>query len=201
MGAAMYCMVHTKAGRPYRAGPTPAGACERMRAHASVGNPLTTNFEHARTARRRPAPLHRPQPSRTPPRLLVIEHDPEMHALLRDILADDYVITEPPAPVSIAAIDAEDPDVMLMGIDDGASPSGLTSDEIAALASRHMRLYHVPIVILTADAAVLGPRLTNLNGVTVVSLPFDLDTIRCVLRSVVRNGVHASADVRPAADG
>jgi hypothetical protein len=56
-----------------------------------------------------------------------------------------------------------------------------------------MRLHRVPIVILTADAELLGDRrLAELFGATLVSLPFDIETMLCVLKSVSR---HAGAPI------
>ena len=57
--------------------------------------------------------------------------------------------------------------------------------DMLALASRHVRLYRVPVVVLTPDP-VLGAtqRIAQSVSVTLVAMPFDVETLRCVMRSV-----------------
>lgn len=123
-------------------------------------------------------------------RLVVLERDTEMLALLTDILAGDYEIAAPPDPISITAVDMQEPDVLLVG-----TVEGLTPVEIVALASRHMGLRRVPIILLSADGDVLADasRLTRYRSVTVVSLPFDVDTIRAVVDSVARHAANPAS--------
>jgi hypothetical protein len=124
-------------------------------------------------------------PRRATPRVVVIEHDPEMRSLLCDILAGDYEAVVPGTPITIADIDDQEPDVILVGTVDGAT-SSLTPDQIAGLAKRHMRLHRVPTVLLSArpGAVSVGHDATVRPEVTVIPLPTDMATILAVLASV-----------------
>lgn len=121
-------------------------------------------------------------------RIVVVDDEPELVQLFVDIFSDDYEVIAAPTPVAIAGIDALDPEVMLIGTVAPGSLAALTADEIVALARRHMRLRHVPIIVLSANPHVFreAQRLAGVTGVTVVSLPFDLATIQYVLSSVRR---------------
>ena len=116
-----------------------------------------------------------------------------MIAVLRDVFADDYEVVTPAHPATIVAIDAEEPDVLLVGTLGG----GLTPDELVTLTTRHMRLSAVQIVLLSAEPNVLANagRLKQHSGVTVLSLPTDLETILCVVDTVARAG-HAQRPSR-----
>jgi hypothetical protein len=119
--------------------------------------------------------------------MVAVSCDAEMVELLREIFGDDYEVTAPPHPASITAIDAGDPDVLLIGTSDG----GLTPGEIVVLAAAHMRLREVPMIVLTPDPDVLqdAGRMSLFPRVSFVALPFDLDTIRSVLHSIARAAV------------
>lgn len=136
------------------------------------------------TSRGMTTPVAAAELAATPPRVVVLERDIEMVTLLREIVGADYQVVAPAGPPSIVAIDAEDPDIMVIG---GLDP-GLTADDIIALAARHMRLHDVPIILLSADADVLtdAGRLTQHPSVTVLSLPFDVDSVRGVLLGLSR---------------
>jgi len=139
--------------------------------------------EQSRTERSLPTPRLSSQVAR--PRVVVVSCDGEMSQLLRDILGDDYDVTAVAEPTSMVGIDAADPDVLLVGLSIGG---GLTSDEIVALAARHMRLRTVPVVLLSTDPNLLqhAGRLSHSAGVTLLSLPFDLETVLSAFGAAVQ---------------
>lgn len=149
---------------------------------------MITHLERLPDERGLPRVAYRPLPRRSRRRIVVVEDDLEMLELLRGILDPEYEVAVPAAPVTIASIDAEDPDVLVIGTADSGPGASLSPAEIAALAGRHMRLHRVPVVVLTADATILADaqRLAEPRAVTVVLLPFDVETINCVLKSVAR---------------
>lgn len=156
---------------------------------------MTTLLDHSDRTRARQFRRHvsRVQAA-TRPRLVVLEDDPDIVALFGDIAADEYDLVALPRETHVPAIDAQEPDVLLIGTVTSDSSSALTPQELAGLAARHMRLHRVPIVILTADAELLGDRrLAELSAATLVSLPFDIKTMLCVLKSVSR---HEGSPVR-----
>jgi hypothetical protein len=144
---------------------------------------LATNLSAPITERPLPTPAHIPELGTSRPRLVVVSCDPEMRQLLQDI-AEGYDVTGLSHPVSMTAIDVEEPEVILVGTSEG----GLTPDQIVALAASHIRLRQVPIVVMTAEPDLLADarRMSRFPGVRLVSLPFELDTILSVLQSVVR---------------
>jgi hypothetical protein len=125
------------------------------------------------------------------PRLVVLACEPDMIDVLREVLANDYEISAPPHPAGIGAIDAEEPHAVLVGTLDG----GLTPDELVALTRSHMRLHDVPIVVMSAQPDVLGHagRMPHLAGVTLLSLPVDVETIRLVVEAALRDPARLTA--------
>ncbi len=137
-----------------------------------------------------------PSPDRalSRPRLVMLEDDTDLATLLRDVAGDDYDLVPVRRDATIAAIDAMEPDVILVGAWAGESSTALAPTDIASLAARHMRLHRVPIVVLTADVRLLGGnRLAELGGATLMSLPVDLETFRSVLTSVSRRATPPAA--------
>ena len=128
-----------------------------------------------------PAPSVQTATSR--PRVLVISSDVEMAQLLQDILVDDYDVIAQPHPTTITAIDGEEPDVVIIGTLDG----GLQPEEIVALAARHLRLRHVPMIVMSFGSDLLegARRVSGDSSVRLVSLPFDADTVLSVVNSVM----------------
>jgi hypothetical protein len=104
--------------------------------------------------------------------------------LLRDVLMDSYDVGTPQPPASVAAIDAFAPDVVIVGTAD----DGRTQHELIADAAGHVRLHDVPFVLMSADPNLLdhAGRLSMFPHVRLVSLPFDLDTIRSVTDAAAR---------------
>jgi hypothetical protein len=106
-----------------------------------------------------------------------------MTELLNDILIDHYDVIPQAHPTTITAIDSDQPDVVIVGTSDG----GLAPDEIVALAASHMRLRQVPFVVMSFGPNLLerARRLSGHPAVRLVSLPFDADTVRSVVNSVM----------------
>jgi CheY-like chemotaxis protein len=122
----------------------------------------------------------RPFPIPVPPtHVLVIDDDPDVLALLRDLLADEghRVTARPCADLSPAAVAALAPDAIVLdclapGTEGGwALLEGLRADPATAL---------VPIVLCPAAGpravAALVPRLARL-AVRLVPKPFDIDRL------------------------
>jgi DNA-binding NtrC family response regulator len=145
---------------------------------------LATNIGVAPSPRPLTAPTRGTPRLNARPRLVVVSSDAEIVQLLRDTLANRYEISALTEPPSITAIDSRNPDVVIVGVRRG----GLTADEIVAMASRHMRLRSVPIVVMSGDPNLLhdAGRLSSFPGVSFVLLPFDVETIRSVVDSAVR---------------
>jgi hypothetical protein len=140
--------------------------------------------------------LQRTSPNRalSRPRLVMLEDDTDLVTLLCDVVGDEFALVPVSRDATIATIDAMEPDVILIGAWVGESSTALAPTDIASLATRHMRLDRVPIVVLTADVRLLGgSRLADLGGATLMSLPVDLETFRSVLTSVSRRATPAAA--------
>lgn len=150
---------------------------------------MSIHLQPTRGAGHRSTRSRRTVPPRARPRLTVVEHDADMLALLRQLLGEDFEIAVPKAPLTVSAIDAERPDVVLIGTVERGGTTAVTPEEIVGLAARHRGLRRVRTVLLSADPTVLGraAQLAGLSGVTVVAMPFDADTIRSVMRSVARD--------------
>jgi hypothetical protein len=133
------------------------------------------------------------------PRLVTVDEDASTLQLLLDVAGADFEVTSLISPVTMPEIAAAEPDLILiggMGCDGGA---GLTTEEIVTLAARHMTLRAVPIVLMTSDPVMAqGERLRAHPSITLVSVPFDAQTIRAVLASVSRRAVRGSAARLPA---
>jgi hypothetical protein len=117
------------------------------------------------------------------PRVVVVCSGVEMTELLNDILIDHYDVIPQAHPTTITAIDSDQPDVVIVGTSDG----GLAPDEIVALAASHMRLRQVPFIVMSFGPNLLerARRLSGHPAVRLVSLPFDADTVRSVVNSVM----------------
>lgn len=131
-------------------------------------------------------------------RVVLLERDPEMVSLMRDILKECCEVVVPASPASIGDIDRANPDVVVIGTA-AASPGELSTEQIVILARRHMG-QRVPIVVLSAEPNVLAGAgsLMHLGGVTVISMPFDAETVWRVLDSIVGEFPEASASRLPA---
>jgi hypothetical protein len=147
---------------------------------------LASHPSPAFTERSLPFPAPHSQVVTSRPRVVVVSSGVDMAHLLEDLLSDDYDVLAQPHPTTITAIDGDEPDVVIVGTLDG----GLTPEEIVALAARHLRLRHVPIIVMTFGPDLLegARRLSRDSRVRLVSLPFDADTVRSVVNSVMAPG-------------
>lgn len=132
-------------------------------------------------------------------RVVLLEQDPEMVSLMRDILNECCEVVVPAGPASIGDIDRAKPDVVLIGTS-AASSGELSTEQVVILARRHQGLRGVPIVVLSAEPNVLASAgsLMHLGGVTVISMPFDAETVWGVLASIIFEVPQASASRLPA---
>src|SRR5688500_12682987 len=176
----MYCTIHTAAASVSCAGRTWRRVGRTIGLQTPEGE-MTTDLSQLPITSR-PTPLIERRISK--PRLVVLACDPDMVEVLGDVLADDYEVSAPPHPASIGAISAEEPDAVLIGTLAG----GLTPDELVALMASHMLLHGVPVVVMSAQPDVLGHagRMPHLAGVTLLSLPVDVETVRLVVEAAIR---------------
>ena len=132
----------------------------------------------------RPLPVAREW--REHPRIVVAGHDPDLTQLLTELLRPEYdVVTLDGAP-TVAGLAAAKPDAILLGTSACGSQATLRPHEIATLASRHMRLQGVPMIVLAATAEPLkdAGRFSDASAVTVIRLPFDAISFLSAVRSV-----------------
>jgi CheY-like chemotaxis protein len=134
----------------------------------------------------RPLPVAREW--REHPRIVVAGHDPDLTQLLTELLRPEYdVVTLDGAP-TLAGFDAAQPDAILLGTSACRSQAALRPHEIATLASRHMRLQRVPMIVLaaTADPLTDARQFSDASAVTVIRLPFDAISFLSAVRSVAQ---------------
>lgn len=181
----MFCTIHTDARNSYRVGRTRLEL--RLTMQPGIrGTLLSTGFVKAPMRRRPPNSARRGTSRSRRPRVVLMDADREFAELLVEIFEDDYEVVTRPRPTTLAEIDVNGADVVIIGTVDPQSRAAVARDEIVARIRRHVGERTVPIVILSCGPNVLGEAegLAGIGGVTVVMLPFDLDTIESVLESV-----------------
>ncbi|MEU7167706.1 response regulator transcription factor [Streptomyces morookaense] len=132
-----------------------------------------------------------------PVRILVVEDEPKMRALLRRALTEEgYAVDtadDGPQALSIAQVAAFDAivlDIMLPGLD---------GFEVCAQLRRHGQ--RVPVLMLTARDAV-ADRVAGLDGGAddYLTKPFSLDELLARLRALIRRGPAERPPVLEAGD-
>ena len=125
--------------------------------------------------------------TREPPRIVVINDNPEFLELMADILDDDagYEVTLLDGQrCSISDIADARPELVIIDLLLG----GASGWEIATLARADDRLADVPIVVCSADVAALRDRadeLERIGNVHVLAKPFGIDELTDVVVRLV----------------
>ena len=133
--------------------------------------------------RRYLAPMH----AAGPPRITVINDNPEFLELMSAILDDDagYAVTL--VNGEAAAIDdiaASAPDLMIIDLLLG----GASGWDIVALSRADARLAGVPIIICSADVLALREReseLAQIGNVHVLAKPFGIDALQSLVERLI----------------
>lgn len=120
-------------------------------------------------------------------RISVVDDDGEMRSLIAEIFSEAYEVAES-SPDSMTSIADQEPDLIIVGLLDQSRRELLSGWEIVALARRHRRLSHVPIVMLSTDMTLMTDRdrLATYSGLHVAAVPFELDDVRAIVGSVAR---------------
>lgn len=120
-------------------------------------------------------------------RILVVEDDPDVHALLQMLLEDAghtvWACTDGAGALALATGTGSAPDLVLL---DGALPGELDGLDVASALRRHPLTERVPIVMLTARSGPHDERRGLEAGATEYVLkPFDtgelLDRVAALL--------------------
>lgn len=122
-------------------------------------------------------------------RVAIVHDDPELLDLLRDLLAQTHMVRTVTAAESMTLIAGHKPSLLVVGPLQGSGGS-LNSWDVVALARAHRALRHIPIILLSADLDGLmadGEQIAQFAGVHVIGLPFDLDVLLGVIRTVERD--------------
>jgi DNA-binding response OmpR family regulator len=121
-------------------------------------------------------------------RITVVDDHSDMLSLMRDIFGDAYEVSELRCPASMVGIADQRPDLLIVGPVCGSTGASLSAWDIVALARRHMLLRNVPIVLVSPDVALMADRdrLAMYSDLHVVTAPFELDVVRAVVESVLR---------------
>ena len=118
-----------------------------------------------------------------PPRLLVLDDDEGVRALLRSILEDEgYLVTDAPIPPSIDELQTMAPDLVVLDLRFRSGGDGLAF--IAALRGEP-GVAHLPVVVCSAAIDRLRDEAAAIAGLgaAVVAKPFDLDDLVVAVRS------------------
>ncbi len=137
------------------------------------------------------------------PRVAIVHDDPDLLDLLRDLLAQTHLVRTVTSAESMTLIAAHKPSLLIIGPLQSTGGS-LNSWDIVALARAHRALRQIPIILLSADLDGLmadGEQIAQFAGVHVVGMPFDLEVLLGVIRTVERDvRQSATATGKAAAD-
>jgi CheY-like chemotaxis protein len=132
-------------------------------------------------------------PELAPPRISVINDNPEFLELMSAILDEDagYAVTL--LTGETAAIDdiaASAPDLMIVDLLLG----GASGWDIVALSRADQRLANVPIIICSADVVALRDReaeLEHIGNVHVLAKPFGVDQVTALVEQLIGTAVRS----------
>ncbi len=126
-----------------------------------------------------------------PPRISVINDNPEFLELMSAILDDDagYAVTLLTGDsTAVDDIAASSPDLIIVDLLLG----GASGWDIVALARAHERLADVPIIICSADVVALRDReseLEEIGRVHVLAKPFGIDEVTALVERLIGTAV------------
>jgi len=126
-------------------------------------------------------------PAASPPRITVINDNPEFLELMSAILDEDagYAVTLVNGEAAtIDEIATSAPDLMIVDLLLG----GASGWDIVALSRAHQRLAEVPIIICSADVVALRdrePELAQIGNVHVLAKPFGIDAVTALVERLI----------------
>ena len=127
----------------------------------------------------------------TPPRITVINDNPEFLELMSAILDEDagYAVTLVNGEAAtIDDIAATEPHLMIVDLLLG----GASGWDIVALSRADERLTDVPIIIFSADVVALRDReaeLAKIGSVHVLAKPFGIDQVTALVEQLIGSAV------------
>ncbi len=133
-------------------------------------------------------------PSTSPPRISVVNDNPDFLEMMAAILEEDagYDVTLFAGErASIDDIAAAEPDLLIVDLLLG----GASGWEVVALARADDRLTAVPIIVCTADVIALRDRadeLERIGGMHILAKPFGIDDATALVESLIGRGVVAT---------
>jgi CheY-like chemotaxis protein len=114
----------------------------------------------------------------TPAQVACVEPDPAIAALLGEVLAGEgWTATHVDEPAAadldawVARLRDRQPDLLLYALD---LPD---ASAIARLQSLHRLLAGLPLVVTTTDPRTVTAEIGDVDGVTILAKPFDLDDL------------------------
>jgi DNA-binding response OmpR family regulator len=122
-----------------------------------------------------------------PPRITVINDNPEFLELMSAILDEDagYAVTLIDGEATaIDEIAASEPDLIIVDLLLG----GASGWDIVALSRAHERLADIPIIICSADVVALRDRaneLEEIGKVHVLAKPFGIDEVTALVEQLI----------------
>ena len=133
-------------------------------------------------------------PESRPPRISVLNDNPDFLELMSAILDDDAgydVLLFNGEETGIDQLAASDPNLIIVDLRLG----GASGWEVVTLTRAHQRLADVPIIVCSADVAALRDRaeeLESIGKVHVLAKPFGIDEITELVERLIGRAVPAS---------
>jgi CheY-like chemotaxis protein len=121
------------------------------------------------------------------PRITVVHDNPEFTALVVDVFSGQFEVTAARGTSPNAIADTL-PHLLIADVR-APHDGGLAGWELVRLARRHRVLCHVPIVLCTTHRIALdidGKRLAEFSDVHLLALPFALDVLERLVRSLIQ---------------
>ena len=128
------------------------------------------------------------QPPPAPPRVLVVDDDPDVRALVAAVLSDDGYAVDAAhdAPAAVAALRASPPDAIVLDL----MMPGLTGQDFLALY-RRLPGPHAPVIVLSAaNYGTLQMVAAGGEAVAVLAKPFSTDRLLHLIASCLNRRDH-----------
>jgi CheY-like chemotaxis protein len=122
-------------------------------------------------------------------RVTVVDDDEDILALMRDIIAGmgHDPTTLDGRDLTIETVAATRPDLLILDLRLPLGQDQLTGVELLKLLRRHRAMRRVPVILCSADAQGLAAASSehDLDGMHVLTKPFDLDTLEARIREAI----------------